>query len=493
MSTEPTNNAPEEKAPEPNSEGNIYYVPRKDYQPSEEVRNRGFHNGILRVDPEAYLTFLQESEKKNRLARYVRFLQEEIARKQADLYRIRAQKEQYERDQIEGQNGLATNAEKERVVKEQKSGLEAQKLAYKEKREAVQPLYGWLATALYLIAGFVFMGTDYSITKSIASETLDMSDGTEAGLLPFGEATIFALGLAFLAFVFKPAVDRIFEQPYFQEKRRKRMFVFLSLVAILAITNLAVMGSYRKTAWRANNILEELRKERDELLNDIVVAEKTVEVETKLSQIKKDIIAQEEQIDSGEVRGIFILSSILFAVAGAICFSISLPLARQHSSRVRFWFLSNRMDKKIKASGKLLDQLLMEKTSLLNAKSIAELRLPELPVIADLEEELKETRTLEQDIVRAIYDHHTSAQSAWYIDNYQRGTQYYPADGDHSASIVIQNGDETLGKWGLVRDPDKAKQAGDKGRSHYLYQQIRDYINEEVNEGSSRAQQNGVH
>lgn len=221
MSTEPSNNSPAEEPKEikeSTNEGNIYYVPRKDYQPSEEVRNRGFHNGILRVAPDAYVTFLAESEKKNRLARYVRFLQEEIARKQAEDISVRGQKDQYERDQIEGENRLAANAETERATKEESAELSTQKKAYLEKREAIRPLYGWLATVLYLGAGFVFMATDFSITKSIAWNTLDMPDDPVAKWLPLGEATIFALGLAFLAFVFKPAVDRIFEQPYFQEK-----------------------------------------------------------------------------------------------------------------------------------------------------------------------------------------------------------------------------------------------------------------------------------
>lgn len=492
MSTEPSNNSPAQEPKElkeSTNEGNIYYVPRKDYQPSEEVRNRGFHNGILRVDPDTYVTFLTESEKKNRLARYVRFLQEEISRKQAEVISVRGQKDQYERDQIEGEARLAANAETERVVKEESAELSTQKKAYLEKREAIRPLYGWLATALYLVAGFVFMATDFSITKSIAWNTLDMADEPVGKWLPLGEATIFALGLAFLAFVFKPAVDRIFEQPYFQEKQKKRMFYFLSVIAILAVANLAIMGSYRKTAWRANNLKDELNLERTDLL-ERNLTDRNEANQIRIGEINQEIEILEDQIDSWQVRGIFMLSSILFAIAGAICFSISLPLAREHTARVRYWYWVGRMERKLRGKRVALQQLLAEKTALLSAKSLAELRLPELRVVTELEKELSEIRALEQDVVKAIYDHHTNAQTAWYLDNYQRGNQYYPADNDHTLQIEIKNGPDTVHKWNLLRDPDKT---GEKGRSQYLYQQIRDYINEESTKDNVQASQNGVH
>lgn len=267
------------------------------------------------------------------------------------------------------------------------------------------------------------------------------------------------------------------------------MFYFLSVIAILAIANLAIMGSYRKTAWRANNLKDELNLERTDLLeNNLTDRNKANEI--RIGEINQEIKILDDQIDSWQVRGIFILSSILFAIAGAICFSISLPLAREHTARVRYWYWVGRIERKLKEKKAVLQQLLGEKTTLLSAKSLAELRLPELRVVAELEKELSEIRVLEQDVVKAIYDHHTNAQTAWYLDNFQRGNQYYPADNDHTTQIEIKNGAETVGKWNLLRDPDKT---GEKGRSQYLYQQIRDYINEESTKDNVQASQNGVH
>ena len=98
------------------------------------------------------------------------------------------------------------------------------------KRNRNESPYSLLAGILYLFAGIAFVTGDLIISHEIVAYALNIRDNYEAWA--------FAVGLAMLSVLLKPAYDRLVEQPYLTEyspKTKKTYAIFQGFLLFFRI------------------------------------------------------------------------------------------------------------------------------------------------------------------------------------------------------------------------------------------------------------------
>lgn len=391
-----------------------YTLPGLHYRYAELIRKRGFSNGLLRIPQEVFEHYITAYEENKRLGIVISKMEQDRLLKEEKIHKTES-----ERDQLLAaivRKKQEDNRQKENKTKfsdlAQKSEVQLELI--KEQFEKNYPAYGWIGTILFLIAGLAFIFTDISIIKSIAFLGFDLKND---------EALIFAIGFASLVVILKPLVDRVFEKPY-QNNKKLAMHGLLIFIGLSTILALGFMGAFRNQAFVASVKKDNIESELERL---------NAEVDSRLrSSSDPEILKLEENLESitagasGDlVQWIFILSSILFAVAGAICFSIGVPSLRIHTNRlsgkVMLYFQRIYFLRKLKNADK--HWRLAE-----NQWKIAEQRLALLPNLTILEAELKRIINEIQVARAAQHQVHTEAVIAIYRDNYQRGERYIPSE-----------------------------------------------------------------
>jgi uncharacterized membrane protein len=176
-------------------------------------------------------------------------------------------------------------------------------------REALAGRGSVLYAALYTVAGALFVAGDVIMSREVVANALKLRGAVE----PW----VFALGLAMLAVLVKPAYDRLVEEPYWHGRRRPFVVTILAS-ALAALATLWVLGAFRSTAFIAN---AQIQRRAAELARTSDPA--------ALAQIQEQIGAiQAELMASPLGFWAFVLSGVLFAVAGAICLGIGLRHVR---------------------------------------------------------------------------------------------------------------------------------------------------------------------
>jgi hypothetical protein len=312
--------------------------PIQETKPPDNVINiydRGFANGVFRIEIEkdTFEAFLKASN---------------------DVDQINAQRKQNENSLEEAKNKLKTDSqtleiaqetviakgkpiehtqlEVERVEQRRTSYLDKQK-ALSIKQEETKPEHPWLPALFFFLAGVVFIVGDISITHQITSWGFDM-----AGM----EGWIFAVGLAFTAFLIKPLIDRLLEKPFQKAGHElKRLYkAFLIGITVLGLLMLFFLGRFRSDAQTANTKLIEIRRQQSDI-SDVNSAEYR-----RLTDDRKKI---NEALTNNKVGewGI-ILSGIVFAIGGGLCLAVAFPSLTQLTSR--YWILPLRIrDCRVKA------------------------------------------------------------------------------------------------------------------------------------------------
>ncbi len=181
-----------------------------------------------------------------------------------------------------------------------------------------------LYAVLYTMAGFFFVAGDVIMSREVVASALKLRGAVE----PW----IFALGLAMLAFVIKPAYDRLVEEPYWQGRRWPFAGTILA-TATAALATLWVLGAFRATAFIANSRIQRLSAELAEASDPAALAS----IQNEIGHI------QAELMSSPLGYWAFVLSGVLFALAGAICLGIGFQHARD-AYHVR-WPLHRRVQR----------------------------------------------------------------------------------------------------------------------------------------------------
>lgn len=451
--------------------------------------DHGFTNGVFRLDRHAFPAFIEGLEQKKHASARLNSIRQELLILKERIENLWQEYNRHEAESIRNAHEAAL-LERQLMTKESQKRETKQRIELLEQeRNGINPYYNWIVAAIFILAGLVFITADISITYQILNNGLDMARW---------EAIILAVGLAFTAFIVKPAVDRVFEEPYLTGENKKLNHRFLLVVGALALISLGFMGYYRNVAMQFNEQYKEVSAS---------IQENQRSLEGALEDGSSDQIGQlrgqqrdlrRAQFGHWAIMATFTMSSILFALAGAICFSIGLPVTNLlYKKRL----LGKTIKKYMEELGLLVKDL-EETGKQLTERKIAHMQseklLERFPVIPFLEEKLETLKTAEAAALADYYAQTIKTEQAWYEAGFLRGQKYKLAGELVFKPVYVRpkpvdgvQPDKTTstprnGKNGSTQPPEHAERT-DYGQ--YLHEQLRYFI--DYNFSKKQQQHNG--
>jgi hypothetical protein len=319
--------------------------------------------------------------------------------------------------------GLNNAARQMKDLENSVTEIDTESERLRERRLEKAPSYSLVAGLIFLAAGISFIAGDLIISHEIVAYALNIRNSNEAWA--------FAIGLAMLSVLLKPAYDRLVEEPYHNDespKAKSRYASFKLILSIFAIVTLVVLGWFRYEAYRTDKLKEAINKSVKNLQLNAVdpmtgqpinSPELTNKIENALrnsDQLNLDLVNSPWALLS------FVLSGVLFAIAGAVSLGMALPVLQG------FWYRWLQIDPRLRRlrrrRAKLLKQIEALQPSVtqhMTQKSIFENDLAILPELAELkEEEAKikaEIEALENERRQAL----TNARIQSFEDGYEHG------------------------------------------------------------------------
>ncbi len=199
--------------------------------------------------------------------------------------------------------------ERERT-KDQLDDVETSIEAVEQEQAATQQHGSTLYALLYTIAGAFFVAGDVIMSREIVANALKLRGDAEQW--------IFAVGLAMLAVLLKPAYDRLVERRYWAGNSRAFAGV-ISVCALGALGTLWVLGAFRSSAFATNSRIQQLTQELTETSDPAAIQQ----IQSQISTLQQNLI------DGPLTYWAFALTGVLFALAGAVCLGIGLRHARK--------------------------------------------------------------------------------------------------------------------------------------------------------------------
>jgi hypothetical protein len=327
------------------------------------------------------------------------WLQERIAEKQDEVAKLdteiaeakEKQKTSFDKLQ-EYVMGVNTHTRKVGFVQERIDANTDRINFLTNKRNKNESPYSLLAGILYLFAGVAFVTGDLIISHEIVAYALNIRDNYEAWA--------FAIGLAMLSVLLKPAYDRLVEQPYltdYSPKTKKTYAVFQGFLLVFSVATMLILGWFRYEAYKTDKLKESINKQIKAMQLDSQSIDTTVPTNNQalIQKMDEQLKAYDklniDLVNSPWALMSFVLSGILFAVAGAICLGIAFPILQAYWYR---WMQSGPTISRIKKKNlKLIEELKLAEEELAKQniqKNILENDLALLPNLAELRAERKE-------------------------------------------------------------------------------------------------------
>lgn len=395
--------------------------------------DHGFTNGLLRIEAQDFETFAEESEKLRFIRHQLYLVETEIQELRETKATVTSERLRLTQARLEAEARQQTLQLQLRRAEDKWQENRTSQAAIDEAKQDLKPPYAWPPAILYLLAGFVFISADIAVMHDITVNGLNMSGKYEPWL--------FAVGLAFVAFLIKPAIDRILEKPYEKEQNVKRNHIVLVVFAGAALVTLGIMGYFRSEATSIQN-------QTTEIDNQITTKQSALEQATDSGQSTANLDAElrilEEQrqaienkrADSTSMRISLVLASMLFAIAGAVCLGIAFPaINKLHRSQ---FVLRNRRRKLVLSGGPLEEALTHIEAQLAEEQQKQQLllftfqELAELPaLVTRLGALLARELVLRQELVICQAARHRSL----YRDGKARG-EIYELQGTLSYSVT---------------------------------------------------------
>ena len=204
----------------------------------------------------------------------------------------------------------------------------------------------FLALILMLVAALVFISADFIISLTVVSTQLLLDGEIFGDFKIFGfnpSPFIFALALAAIPFLLKPAYDRLIEQPY---KLNKNKIYFNVLIILLA---LAALGLLVNTGFVRLKDFEDLEKIEEIDLNGGVMG---------LNFPPEPVVTPSQEKPDNVIAFVVVVSGFLFALGGAILFGMGLPELRKRVKRAWLKILLKINHRKIRIAEKKIEKLL---------------------------------------------------------------------------------------------------------------------------------------
>lgn len=338
------------------------------------------------------------------------WLQERIAEKQDEVTKLdteiaetkEKQKTSFDKLQ-EFIMGISTHSRKVGFVQEQIDDNKFTINHLEGKRNNNESPYSLLAGILYLFAGVAFVTGDLIISHEIVAYALNIRDNYEAWA--------FAVGLAMLSVLLKPAYDRLVEQPYlnqYSEKTKRTYAIFQGFLLVFSVATMLILGWFRYEAYKTDKLKESINKQIKAMQLSNQSIDPTAATPTDNQAIIQKMDEQLKAYDKLNIDLVnspwalmsFVLSGILFAVAGAICLGIAFPILQAYWYR---WLQAGPALRRIKKRNlKLIEALKLAEGELaqqITQKSILENDLALLPNLAELKAERKEIVAHIQDML----------------------------------------------------------------------------------------------
>jgi hypothetical protein len=394
---------------------------------NEEYQNEdfqhGFRSGAEDTDKETYEGFLDSQ------VNYAYF-QERISDKKQEILEINEQVASVTEDkkglfadfqehtaQVNLLQGKKGHVAKERqVVSGRLEVVETKKAAHKTP-------YALLAGILYLLAGVAFVAGDLIISHEIVAYALNIRNDVEAWL--------FAVGLASLSIVLKPAYERLVEQPYlndYNEKTKRIYGYFQTFLVTFAVGTMIVLGWFRYEAYKTDKLKDGINKQIQALQLESQPIDPTQPVDNQALIIKMDEKLQAfDNLNMALVNSTwallsFVLSGVLFAVAGAICLGVAFPILHTFWYR---WLQASPAIKRLKSQQNKLNKNEAEiEAELIKARkrqAVAQNVLELLPDLAELKSRISELRTAIDDLLNKSRKYDIDRRIYTYSDGYDMG------------------------------------------------------------------------
>ncbi|SKB97743.1 hypothetical protein [Dyadobacter psychrophilus] len=349
----------------------------------------GYSSGIEGIDRQVYEAYLSSNVNHDWVIERINTKKEELfSVKNKQQETIRQHKTAYDKLQNEVM-GLNNTAKKVQDSEKLIAEIDTMSEELREKRASKAPSYSLIAGLIFLAAGISFIAGDLIISHEIVAYALNIRNSNEAWA--------FAIGLAMLSILLKPAYDRLVEEPYHKNetpKARSRYAGFKLVLSIFAIVTLIILGWFRYEAYRTDKLKEAINKSVKNLqlnavdpltgapVNSPELTNKIEEALRNSDQLNLDLVNSPWALLS------FVLSGVLFAIAGAVSLGMALPVLQGFWYRwlqidPKLWRLRRRRKRILKQMEPLQEAL----TAHLTQKSILENDIAVMPALEELKQE----------------------------------------------------------------------------------------------------------
>jgi hypothetical protein len=393
-------------------------------KPNGEDFEKGFENGIDNVERANYEGYLSSEVSLDWLLGNKEIVSEDLAETKAALENTRFEKleilkqKQEILTEYEEQNHLTAQLEGE--IADKKLRIEE----IKELKKQNSSPYPMLAGIIYLAAGITFIFGDLIISHEIVAYALNIRNSFEAWA--------FAFGLAGVSILLKPAYERIIEQPYltqYNASSRKAHGYFQLILVVISIGTLSILGWFRYEAYKTDKLKEAINREikslqleATPLISGGQIVENPILTQKIEQKLREYDALNQNLVNSPWALWSFVLSGVLFAIAGAICLGIAFPVLQVYWKRwLQYNPVINRANRQIKRRTKALNEI---KKPWFKGKSLLDLadqKLELLPVLEELtSKKIKlegELLALNEKIKLAI----ESARVSTYNEGYESG------------------------------------------------------------------------
>lgn len=413
---------------------------------AEEVLRSGHADGQADVDPGAFEDFIVQSVARERIDDDARTVRRRIERLERDIDEI----QDLRRDGAAAEADMKLKAAEQQRHETRLGELETSIEAIEQEQIAKKKRGSALYATVYSLAGLFFIAGDVIMSREIVASALKLR-GT-------AEPWIFAIGLAMLAILIKPAYDRLVEQRYWEGNTAWFTGTIGACVAG-ALSTLWVLGAFRSTAFVSNTKIQRLTAELMETSDPARIGEIQAQIGT----------LQQSLIESPLGYWAFVLSGLLFAVAGAVCLGIGFRHLRDaYHLRWHLYRTHRRLvDERDTLSGRV-DTLQTEVAERRVEQTRARQALTDYPPLDDLREKrdalLKRSETLLDDAA----DVHSRKLQALYRRAYAQGQSngQAPPPGDGALSVTPSTGSAQR----------NGSRSSDSGETQRPYRALRDVI-----------------
>ncbi|MFC0186222.1 hypothetical protein SAMN04515674_11871 [Pseudarcicella hirudinis] len=445
----------------------------------------GYQSGLEAVDKNTYEGFLSSQVN-------FEWLKKQIDERKSDIKALEESIEQVKNRQKTAFDTLQEKMLQVGLYGKRKERLEEQVYENQAsihdltaKREKSVHKYSLLAGFVYLFAGISFMAGDLIISHEIVAYALNIRNNIEAWS--------FAVGLAMISILLKPAYERLIESPYAENTsaNSKKIYAwFKGAMVLFAVATLFILGWFRYEAYKTDKLKDGVNKTIKNIQNESIdplnpSAPLSQETARKIDQqLKTFDVLNEKLVNSPWALASFVLSGVLFAIAGAICLGIAFPVLQCYWYR---WIQIDTNLRRLKKEKKKLVPELQEAEALLAdnvvQKNVLENDLNLLPGIEELETRKRNYENEIKDCVEQLKLSEMEVRIASFNDGFNKGNMVRNEIGEDEASQFIRENYFTTSSLA-----SKAKSyTGDKAlfskkpalRPH---QQLRRLISEDFNE-----------